>query len=298
MRPTESPTSTDEIRPHDTEPPRTEPDDDDRLIGRVLSRREVLALMGLASVSVVAAACAPGSVSSGSGATASAASATAAASAAGSATPGPLATASDVAVASSLPSCVVVPALTEGPYYVDEKLDRTDIRIDTSTGKPVDGSVLKIDWVVSQVDGNACIPLQGVLVDVWHCDALGNYSDVGGAQGHDYLRGYQHTDAKGAATVTTIYPGWYQGRAVHTHFKIRTDPAAASGGFEFTSQLFFDDAFSAQVFSKGAYASKGAPDVLNARDGIYQQSQGMTLLDVAKDGDGYKAAFEIAIKTT
>jgi len=268
----------------------SEPDDDDSLIGRVLTRREVLALMGVGSVAVVAAACAPGSVASGGIATPSS-------SAAATSGTGATASATAVAVASSLPSCVVVPALTEGPYYVDEKLERTDIRPDTSTGKAAEGSVLTIDWVVSQVDGNACIPLEGVLVDVWHCDALGEYSDVGSEQGHDFLRGYQHTDASGRATITTIYPGWYQGRAVHIHFKIRTD-AAASSGFEFTSQLFFDDAFSAQVFSQGAYAAKGKPDTPNAGDGIYGQSQGMTLLDVAKDGDGYKATFEIAIKTT
>ena len=82
-------------------------------------------------------------------------------------------------VASSLPSCVVVPELTEGPYYVNENLDRSDIRIDTADGSVSEGAVLTLDWVVSQVDGNACIPLEGVLVDVWHCDALGNYSDVG-----------------------------------------------------------------------------------------------------------------------
>jgi protocatechuate 3,4-dioxygenase beta subunit len=269
-------------------PPETtyEPDDDDRLIGRVLSRREVLALMGAGSVAVVVAACAPGSSASGSpsAAATSVADATSA-------------SASTVAVASSLPSCVVVPELTEGPYYVNENLDRSDIRIDTSDGSVSDGAVLTLDWVVSQVDGNACIPLEGVLVDVWHCDALGNYSDVGSEQGHDYLRGYQHTDASGKATITTIYPGWYQGRAVHIHFKIRTDAAAASG-LEFTSQLFFDDALSAQVYSSGVYASKGTPDQPNASDGIFQQSQGMTLLDVAKDGDGYKATFEIAIQTS
>ena len=191
----------------------------------------------------------------------------------------------------------MVPALTEGPYYVDEKLERADIRVDTSTGKAVDGAVLTLAWVVSKVDGTACVPLEGVLVDVWHCDAAGEYSDVGSEQGHDFLRGYQHTDANGLATITTIYPGWYQGRAVHIHFKIRTDPAATSGGFEFTSQLFFDDAFSAKVFATGAYASKGTPDTLNAADGIYQQSQGMTLLDVTPDGDGYKATFELAIQT-
>jgi protocatechuate 3,4-dioxygenase beta subunit len=268
--------------------PAFEPDDDDRLIGRVLSRREALALMGAASVTVVAAACAPGSVASGS-APASAA--------APSATAARTATASAAAVASSLPSCVVVPELTEGPYYVNENLDRSDIRIDTSDGAVSEGAVLTIDWVVSQVDGNACIPLEGVLVDVWHCDARGDYSDVGGEQGHDYLRGYQHTDASGKARIVTIYPGWYQGRAVHIHFKIRTD-AAASSGLEFTSQLFFDDALSAQVYATGVYAAKGVPDVQNASDGIYQQSKGMTLLKVVKDGDGYKATFELAVQAS
>jgi protocatechuate 3,4-dioxygenase beta subunit len=268
-------------------PPETrlDPDDDDRLIGRVLSRREVLALMGAGTVAVAVAACAPGSSASSSPATT--------ATAAGSATP----TASTAAVASSLPSCVVVPELTEGPYYVNENLERSDIRADTSDGSVSEGAVLTLDWVVSQVDGSACIPLEGVLVDVWHCDALGNYSDVGAEQGHDYLRGYQKTDSSGKARIVTIYPGWYQGRAVHIHFKIRTDAAAASG-LEFTSQLFFDDALSAQVYASGVYGSKGAPDQPNASDGIYQQSQGMTLLDVSKDGDGYKATFQIAIQAT
>jgi protocatechuate 3,4-dioxygenase beta subunit len=292
MTPTETPTEPD-IRSGVTAAPiPDEPDDDDRLIGRVLSRREVLALMGVASVGVVVAACAPGSVASGTAATATSSSG---ATAAGATATG--ATASAVAVASSLPSCVVVPELTEGPYYVNENLDRSDIRVDTSDGSVSAGNVLTIDWVVSQVDGNACIPLEGVLVDVWHCDALGNYSDVGNEQGHNYLRGYQHTDANGRATITTIYPGWYQGRAVHIHFKIRTD-ATASKGLEFTSQLFFDDTLNDQVFSQGAYASKGKPDVQNAADGIYQQSQGMTILKPVKDGDGYKATFELAMQTT
>src|SRR4029078_1648900 len=182
-----------------------------------------------------------------------------------------------VAVASSLPSCVVVPELTEGPYYVNEHLDRSDIRIDTSDGSTSEGAVLPLDWVVSQVDGNACIPLEGVLVDVWHCDAAGNYSAVGVEQRHDYLRGYQHTDASGKARIVTVYPGWYQGRAVHIHFKIRTD-AAASSGFEITSQLFFDDAHNAEAFATGVYAAKGQPDRLNASDNIFGQSQEMTLL--------------------
>jgi protocatechuate 3,4-dioxygenase beta subunit len=265
-----------------------EPEDDDLLIGRVLSRREVLSLMGLASVGVVAAACAPG------------ASGSAVASGTASASQGAAASASAAvasATANALPGCVVVPELTEGPYYVDEKIERSDIRIDSADGAAVEGALLRLHWVISQVDGSACIPLEGVLVDVWHCDALGNYSDVQGEVGHDYLRGYVHTDADGKATTTTIYPGWYSGRAVHIHFKIRTDPGEASG-FEFTSQLFFDDAFSDQVYTTGVYAQKGPHDVPNANDGIYQQSQGLTLLDVGMDGDVMAATFEIAVQTS
>lgn len=62
--------------------------------------------------------------------------------------------------------------------------------------------------------------------------------------------------------------------------------------------LFFDDALSAQVFSQGVYASKGTQDQKNADDSIYQQSQGLTLLSVVREGEGYAATFEIAIQTT
>ena len=274
-----------------TTPP-AEVDDDDRPIGRFLSRRDVLALFGTSGAAMALAACVPGAAGSA-GATATVAS-SAGASSAASAAAG--ASASAVSMASGIPSCVVIPELTEGPYYVDEKLERSDIRIDTSTGKAVDGAPLKLAWVVSQVDGASCVPLAGAIVDVWHCDATGVYSDVSaqGSTGHDFLRGYQKTDASGAAAFTTIYPGWYQGRAVHIHFKIRTEPAGT--GFQATSQLFFDDALNAQVFGSGAYAAKGAPDTPNASDNIYGQSGGTTLLSVMKDGDGYATTFELAVK--
>jgi protocatechuate 3,4-dioxygenase beta subunit len=265
--------------------------DDDRPIGRFLSRREVLALFGASGAAAALAACAPGAGAGG----------TAGASAAAVASAGAVATATAVAVSGGIPSCVVVPELTEGPYYVDENLERADIRVDTATGKPIDGAALRLDWVVSQVDGAACNPIEGVIVDVWHCDGVGVYSDVNAqgsnTTGHDFLRGYQKTDPAGKASFTTIYPGWYQGRAVHVHFKIRTDPSAAVG-FVATSQLFFDDAFSAKVFATGVYAAKGAPDTPNASDGIYGQSGGTTLLSVEPDGDGYKSTFEIAVQLT
>jgi protocatechuate 3,4-dioxygenase beta subunit len=259
-------------------------DDDDRPIGRFLSRREVLALFGAGGVSIVAAACAPGS--SGSAGASSGAAASAAATA--------LPSASSAVAASAIPSCVVVPELTEGPFYVDTGLERSDIRPNSADGQVSDGATLELGWAVSQVDGDACVPLEGAVVDVWHCDAAGVYSGVQGVGG-DFLRGFQRTDANGGAAFTTIYPGWYTGRAVHIHFKIRTDPDA-DAGFEATSQLFFDDAFSEAVFATGAYAAKGPQDMRNEEDGIYQQSDGTTLVDVRQDGDTYRATFSIAVR--
>ena len=152
---------------------------------------------------------------------------------------------------------------------------------------------------MSQVDGNACIPLEGVLVDVWHCDARGRLlRRRQGEVGHDYLRGYQHTDANGKAAITTIYPGWYQGRAVHIHFKIRTDRGGVERLRVHVAAVLRRRLQRRRSTATGVYASKGTPDQPNASDGIFQQSQGMTLLNVVKDGDGYKATFEIAVQTT
>jgi len=97
-----------------------------------------------------------------------------------------------------------------------------------------------INFVVARLDGSACVPFEGALVDVWHCDALGVYSDVQGSPGTRFLRGYQVTDADGLASFTTIYPGWYRGRAVHVHFKIRGDPGATSGDPASGFETFFD----------------------------------------------------------
>jgi len=256
-------------------------DNDDAQIGRILSRREVLALFGGSSVALLAA-CAPGGALASPSPTATAQQTSAAAATAA-------ATAS--AVATALPSCIVRPALTEGPYFVDEKLDRSDIRSDPATGVVRPGAILNLNFLVSRVSGSACTALSGAMVDVWHCDALGAYSDVDSARGQKFLRGFQNTDASGTAKFMTIYPGWYQGRAVHIHFKIR--PTASS---EFTSQLFFDDAVSTQVFAQAPYSQKGTQGMTrNTSDGIFNQSAGKLSLSVTKGGDVYSATFDIGL---
>src|SRR6266581_4978589 len=258
--------------------------DDDAPIGRILSRREVLALFGGSGAALLAA-CAPGVLAKPSPTPQqTSAAATTAAAAASSAT--------------SLPSCIVRPAVTEGPYFVDEKLNRSDIRSDPTTGAVKDGAQFALTFLVSRVTGSACAALSGATVDVWHCDALGVYSDATdpsfNTKGQKFLRGYQVSDASGKAAFTTIYPGWYQGRAVHIHFKIRT--TAANGAVsDFTSQLFFDDSQNAQVFAQSPYSQKGTGWMKNAQDGIYTGGGDKLLLKPAQSGSGYAASFDIGL---
>src|SRR4051812_33119410 len=80
--------------------------------------------------------------------------------------------------AAALPNCVVRPALTQGPYFVDKQLERSDIRVEPSDNSVKPGVQLNLTFNVSDVRDNTCKPLQGVHVDVWHCDAGGAYSGV------------------------------------------------------------------------------------------------------------------------
>jgi len=260
-------------------------DDDDRPIGRILSRREVLTLLG---GTALIAACAP--PAAGAPSTTSAATATTVA-------PTAAATTSAAAV---LPSCVVRPALTEGPYFVDEKLNRTDIRTEPSTNAVKPGVALALTFLVSKVSGTSCAALANATVDVWHCDALGVYSDAtdptfGSTKSTKFLRGYQTTSATGQAAFTTIWPGWYQGRAVHIHFKIRT--TAANGQVsDFTSQLFFSETMNDTIFAQAPYSQKGgAGRMRNEADGIFQGSGGKLTLTPTKTADGYAATFDIGL---
>lgn len=198
--------------------------------------------------------------------------------------------------ATDIPACVVRPQLTEGPFFVDEGLLRSDIRTDPSDDSVRSGTRLRLDFTVLRLDDGSCLPFPGVLLDVWHCDAAGEYSDVVGpgsdTRGKKFLRGQQITDADGRAGFVTIYPGWYPGRTVHVHFKLRTD-----AGLEYTSQLFFADALTDTIFSGGVYASRPERDVRNADDGIYLSGGSELVADVTSDGmGGYTASFALAVE--
>jgi uncharacterized protein (TIGR03437 family) len=187
-------------------------------------------------------------------------------------------------------SCVARPALTEGPFFVDELLNRSDIRPDPANNTVRAGTPLKIKFTVGKVSGSACTPLAGAYFDLWHCDALGAYSDVNGQGnpnnlGQKFLRGYQITDSNGAVEFQTIYPGWYTGRTTHIHYKVRLF-AGASKTYEFTSQTCFDDTFTDQVYAAAPYNTKGARGTRNSNDMIYQQGGATLLMNVTADGAG------------
>jgi protocatechuate 3,4-dioxygenase beta subunit len=196
-------------------------------------------------------------------------------------------------------ACVVTPALTEGPYFVDERLIRADIRSDPSSGSVKEGVPLRLNLTVSNVNGATCTPVVGAVVDMWHCDALGEYSDISGGAGQSdtsgqkFLRGYQVTDGNGQVQFQTIYPGWYRGRTIHIHFKVRTDPDSASG-YEFTSQMFFDEAITDSVLARAPYSQKGSPDTRNARDNIFNPD---LVVPLSAEGDGYSGTSHIGVNT-
>ena len=252
---------------------------------RYLSRREMLSLMGSTAAAITLAGCG-GSEQSGSGESTSTSTAE---------------TTGGAATETASTTCVVRPEQTEGPYYVDTGLQRSDIREER------EGVPLELTFNVSRVDEgdiSACGPLAGAVVDIWHCDALGEYSGVEDnaagdfdTRGETFLRGYQLTDDNGTARFTTIYPGWYQGRAVHIHFTIR-DSAESQQGYEFTSQLYFDDALTDEVYSQGPYADKGERDLRNGEDGIFRGGGEELLLALTPSGEGYAATFDIALDTT
>ncbi|HYC44360.1 MAG TPA: protocatechuate 3,4-dioxygenase [Burkholderiales bacterium] len=204
-----------------------------------------------------------------------------------------------VRAAQSAGVCVVRPRSIEGPYFVDTKLNRSDIRSDPKTGAMKQGALLRLTFRVSQMDDGRCFPLQGAQVDVWHCDADGLYSDTKDWQastvGQQFLRGWQLTDRRGIASFTTIYPGWYPNRAVHIHFKVRTNPQEKSTR-EFTSQIYFDDELTDDVHKQPAYRDHGVRKVRNNRDVLFLFRGDRLVLPVREDKKGYAGTFDIALE--
>lgn len=181
----------------------------------------------------------------------------------------------DTAPVAAAAVCTLTKEMTEGPYYLDGQLVRADIRED-KTGFPL---VLTL----TVVDDDTCAPLAGALVEIWHCDALGEYSGFVGNNGHDepdngtFLRGAVLSNSSGVARITTVYPGWYRGRCIHIHLKVHTDVTLTSdgsftGGQELhTGQLFFDETVTTRVGALSPYSANTVPRTTLAQDSIYDE---------------------------
>jgi protocatechuate 3,4-dioxygenase beta subunit len=184
-------------------------------------------------------------------------------------------------------ACVLSPELTEGPYYIpDEK-----VRRNITEGQPGAPLTLRL----SVLDASTCKPIKGAAVDIWHASAAGAYSGeaANNTVGRTYLRGIQRTDGQGVALFKTVYPGWYQGRAVHIHVKVHV-----GGNVVHTGQLFFRDSFTDAVYKRTPYKARGARDVRNADDSIYGSGGSRSLLSMRTVGKGYVGSIRMGVSTS
>lgn len=189
----------------------------------------------------------------------------------------------NAAVESGAVQCALTPELTDGPYYiVGEKL-RRDIR----EGHP--GTLLTLHLTV--LNASTCKPIPGAAVDIWHADAAGNYSGFGpDTSSRTFLRGIQKTDKDGLAVFTTIYPGWYPGRAVQIHVKVHV-----GGRVVHIGQLFFPDLLTETVYKAEPYASRGTPPTTDAQDSSFVNGGSHGLLALRKTGAGYIGAIAMGV---
>ena len=137
-------------------------------------------------------------------------------------------------------------------------------------GSVEQGVPLRLVIRVYDVDNSSCIPLSGAKVDIWHANSQGVYSGVKdmGTTEENFLRGYQVTDTNGTVHFTTIYPGWYEGRAIHIHDKVRTFNGSEKT-LEWTAQLYFNNSINEQVHEQSPYNNHGTPQTTNEEDMIY-----------------------------
>jgi protocatechuate 3,4-dioxygenase beta subunit len=189
-------------------------------------------------------------------------------------------------------ACTLYPSQTLGPCYANSPAMREDIS-DGMTGLPV-----RLSFLVVR-DG--CTPVPNATVDIWHSGVDGVYSAFArgticnpGAMDvlqDMFCRGVQRTDDVGRADFSTIFPGWYRGRAVHIHFTVRID-----GRAELTSQLYFEDDLVTEIQAQGEYAARGMRDTLNSRDSTFRSggaSPDEVLMSTAKRPDGVLHAWKV-----
>lgn len=192
---------------------------------------------------------------------------------------------------SSSSSCSVTPSETEGPFPTisPASLVKSNIVMDR-TGV---GFTIKI--TIKNTKAN-CAVLKDAIVDIWHCDKDGYYSEYGGTgmQSVNYtsvhfLRGRQTTDENGLVTFTSIFPGWYSGRATHVHVHIYN----SAGTSLLVTQIAFPEGSNSAVAVVNASSTNGYTKGMsgytyNASDNVFSDSVANELGTVTGSiSDGY-----------
>jgi protocatechuate 3,4-dioxygenase beta subunit len=182
-------------------------------------------------------------------------------------------------------TCTVSPNETIGPYPSLADFVRSDIR-ENKQGLP-------LTLTITVVNTNAsCAAVAGAVVDIWQCDADGNYSQYGSERNLTYLRGLQTTDGNGRVTFVTIYPGWYQGRATHIHVEVTINGRSVK-----VTQIAFPEDVTAAVYRTGVYASSGQNPTTNARDNVFADgvTEEMITITGGDAASGFTATFQVGI---
>ena len=137
----------------------------------------------------------------------------------------------------------------EGPYYIpDAPSLNTPATLPMRDDEP--GTPLLFQGQVTNVDGE---PLAGALIELWHADDLGFYSQFAPGLPEWNLRGSITADAQGNFQINTMQPapyqiptdgacgaliaaaGWHAWRPAHLHLKV-----SAPEHQLITTQLYFE----------------------------------------------------------
>ena len=170
------------------------------------------------------------------------------------------------------------PRLTEGPFYPNTLPRDTDADLTRVAGRAAvaQGRVLDVSGHVLDRGGK---PRAGARVEIWQCDAQGQYHHVGEPEGFGDPNfqgfGAVTTDAQGRYAFRTIKPAPYPGRTPHIHFTVLED-----GKRRLTSQMFIEG------------------EAGNARDGLYRhlgREARLVTMRLEDAGAGLRGALDIVL---
>lgn len=215
---------------------------------------------------------------------------------------GTTSTTSTTTTTSASGSCITTPTETEGPYpyvggEITNPLNRSDVTEGTQTGV-----ALTLNFVVVNTN-NSCNVVENARVDIWHCNKDGYYSGYANQPGilgsksyvgQTWLRGYQLSDSSGVVKFTTIYPGWYSGRATHIHIEVYINNVLKK-----TGQVAFSQTITDLVYASALYTALGTNPTTNTTDNVFGNSAtdlaNETLSLTGSVSAGYSGAYTIGL---